>query len=269
MNCWRRCTGEFRRQRCWIRVVTAPRTPLHEVMRVTMISAMPTPEFELCGRRMAPRRPREATEAGGVAHGVHTSEYTGEESGRRCDPPLFYLESSRHHSGTRYGLEEDLWRYLEATAQPADVLGVQFAFSVQHFGGDAGGSENVHEVLLLQFVRQHQFVQNLDGAGRLQDVVLLFEVFNEESLSSSAIRRSAALIRFPLRSSSSSNAMCRSFSASLRMTAGRVAGQKGSIFRTDCCCAHRFQPPRSATRVTRYRKTNPTLAYSFAQCMYI
>jgi hypothetical protein len=41
-------------------------------------------------------------------------------------------------------------------------------------------------------------------------------------VSSSAMRRSAALIRFPFRSSSSSIAMCRSFSASLRMTAGKL-----------------------------------------------
>jgi hypothetical protein len=61
------------------------------------------------------------------------------------------------------------------------VLGIQFARPAQYFGGDAGGSENVHEIFLFEFVRQHQFVQGLDGARGFQGVVPLFEVFNDES----------------------------------------------------------------------------------------
>ncbi len=42
------------------------------------------------------------------------------------------------------------------------------------------------------------------------------------------MRRSAALIRLPLRSSSSRRRMQRSFSASLRMTAGKVLESKAA-----------------------------------------
>src|SRR6266404_1135865 len=53
------------------------------------------------------------------------------------------------------------------------------ALSLQDLRNDAGRSEDVNEVLLLEAARPHELGQTLDGRGSLQSVVLLLETLDQ------------------------------------------------------------------------------------------
>ena len=71
-------------------------------------------------------------------------------SPRRTQTP----ECLRHPQ--RRSLKEDLRRSVETLAQALDVVLVQLALAAQYFRHNAGRSEDVHEVFLLQAVLVHQ-----------------------------------------------------------------------------------------------------------------
>src|ERR1700690_646239 len=76
---------------------------------------------------------------------------------------------------------KDFRGHTEPPAEATDVLGGELAFSPKDFRDDAGRSKNVQQVFLLQLVCGHQFVEDVHGIGRLECVVLVFEVFDEQS----------------------------------------------------------------------------------------
>src|SRR2546427_11023672 len=74
--------------------------------------------------------------------------------------------------------------------EPLDMLNRQSALPIQDLGNNAGGSEHIHQVFLLQTVRFDQFVQYLGWLGGLEGVRL---VPRNPRSAMSAVRPSAVL----------------------------------------------------------------------------
>src|ERR1700716_2117871 len=78
-------------------------------------------------------------------------------------------------------LDKDFRRHVESAAEPANMLGGELALPVENLGHDAGHAENIQQILLLQVVRAHEFVQYIHGAACPERVMFFFEVFDQQS----------------------------------------------------------------------------------------
>ena len=52
-------------------------------------------------------------------------------------------------------LKKDFWRHVEPSTEAPNVFCSELALSVKNFRNNAGCSENVQEVFLLQVIRQN------------------------------------------------------------------------------------------------------------------
>ena len=69
---------------------------------------------------------------------------------------------------------------METVAQPFDMILAQFPFAAQDFRHDAGRSEYVQQVLLLEAVLIHKEAQNFQRFCPRQRILLLFEILNQQ-----------------------------------------------------------------------------------------
>ena len=98
------------------------------------------------------------------------ARHRGRPARRRGIPPqlrlaVFSLESSELYPDGSLALEKHFWQHLKTTAQPADLVGVPFAFSARYFRSDAGCSDHVHPIFVLEMVSRPSFLQDLDKSG--------------------------------------------------------------------------------------------------------
>src|SRR5579864_3710201 len=82
-------------------------------------------------------------------------------------------------SGSHARLEKELRGNTETAAEALDVVFVQFTLSGQDFRDDAGGAENVYEVLLLETMLIHQHVQHFERFRAGQVIALFLEVLDQ------------------------------------------------------------------------------------------
>src|SRR5580692_8162882 len=184
MNCWKKCMAECGVVECTeIGCDVSYRSPLPrrntEVTKLTTISAIPPTSSSRCGLRNASQ-----TASGGQwipkSRKASRQASTPDRNPTAVATRRFFSGVIGAVSGSGSELEKHFRRHLKTTAQPSDVFGVQFSFSAQHFGSDAGRPEHIQQIFLFQVVRQHQLVQHFDRASGLERVLPLFEIFNEQ-----------------------------------------------------------------------------------------
>jgi hypothetical protein len=77
-------------------------------------------------------------------------------------------------------LEKQLGGDAEAAAEALDVVFVELALAAQDFGDDAGGAEDIDEVLLEETVLIHEELEHFERLGAGELVVAVFEVLDQE-----------------------------------------------------------------------------------------
>jgi hypothetical protein len=68
---------------------------------------------------------------------------------------------------------------VEAAAEAFDVVLVEFALATQDFGDDAGGTEDIGEVLLQEAVLVDEELEDFEGFGAGKLVVAVFEILDQ------------------------------------------------------------------------------------------
>src|SRR5216683_4866084 len=87
------------------------------------------------------------------------------------------MADTRH----RRELEEEFGGDVEAAAEAANVVFVEFALAAENLGDDAGGAEDSGEVLLQEAVLVHEGLKDHERLGARQVVVTIFEILDQES----------------------------------------------------------------------------------------
>src|SRR5580700_9123720 len=115
---------------------------------------------------------------------------------------------------------------------------------MQDLGHDARRPENIQQILLFQIIREHQFVQDIHRTSRLERVVLLFKILDEQRQEfRHATLGSSHLITFAVQllQQSEVTLVLRLAANNSRQSAGKESG----ILRSDGSRAHNFQAPLS------------------------
>ena len=69
---------------------------------------------------------------------------------------------------------------MESAAKTPDVFRGELSFSGENLRDNAGRPEYIEKVFLFEIICQHEFVQDLYRFCRLERVMLLFEIFDQQ-----------------------------------------------------------------------------------------